>query len=144
MVDRTENRLLRLLDRRTGQVVECEVILHRAGDQRTLQVALLDGTRVAEATSAVDFEEALSALRTTLEQEDLLLACNRYRVDAFVSSMSRQMTDGLGCYIVEPNRPVDPSLLVDALAPTPPEKVSSRANADGFISRWVASFDTQM
>jgi hypothetical protein len=83
----------------------------------------------------------LSGVRAMLEERDFLLLCNRYRIDAFVSSMSRQMSDGLRCYIVKPNRAVDPSLIVESLESAPAELVSLCADADQYISRWMASFD---
>jgi hypothetical protein len=139
---RQERYVLTLVDRRrAGPLIECEVTLNHVGERRTLQVTLVDGTQVAEATSPVDFEEALTALRATLDGKDLLLLCNRYRIDAFASSLSRQMSDGLACYIVERNRPVAPELTVESLAPAPPEKVSTRADADRFMADWIASFD---
>ena len=132
---------LDLLIRSTGESTECEVVLSRRGDQYSLKVVLVDGSLLAEASSAVDFEDALSALRATLEKQNRLLLCNRYRIDAFVSSMSRQMSDGLSCYIVVPNRPVDTSQIVDALASAPSHMVSTRAEADEFSSQWKATFD---
>lgn len=132
---------LNLLNRSTGESIECEVVLHRAGDHRTLRVVLPDGSVMAEANSAEDFEDALTSLREELEDQNIFLLCNRYRIDAFVSTMSRQMSDGLGCYIVKRHRPVDPSLIVGALEPAPPQKVSTKADADEFIARWIASFD---
>lgn len=47
-----------------------------------------------------DFEEALQGLRVRLESEGLHLLCNRFRRSAFVSSKSRQMSNGLSCYLV--------------------------------------------
>lgn len=133
--------VLQLLELRTGRLTKCDVVHRRAGEQRSVHMALPDGSSIDEASSMIDFEDVLIALRTSLEEKGLLLLCNRYRIDAFVSSMSRQMTDGLGCYIVESKCPVDPSVLVNALAPAPLEKVTVRTEAEEFISQWMASFD---
>lgn len=60
--------------------------------------------------SPVDCEEALIQLRQELERQHLLLLCNRFRRDAFVSSMACQMSSGLSCYLVKPRVPVSPDL----------------------------------
>lgn len=41
-----------------------------------------------------DFDEALQGLRVRLESEGLRLLCNRFRRDAFLPSLSRQMSNG--------------------------------------------------
>jgi hypothetical protein len=138
---RQHHVVLGLLDCRSGHVAECDVAYQRSDQDRLIYVYSRDGSKVAEAASQVDFEDALCDLRRSLEEDDLLLLCNRFRVDAFVSSMSRQMTDGLGCYIVEPQWAVDPSLLVDALAPAPRERVAAESEANEFISNWIESFN---
>lgn len=137
---RGAGHVLGLVNARTGDLSECEVVYRRSGDERTMHVVSAQGDQII-ASSRVDFEEAFCVLRDQLEERDLLLLCNRYRVDAFVSSMSRQMSDGLSCYIVESGSPVDPSLLVDAMAPAPPHKVVTRAEAAAFIRDWVASLN---
>lgn len=140
MSDSEDRRGLSVVDRRSGAIADCVVTHRRAGEERSIEVELRGPIRL-RATSSVDFEEALTDLRSELEQHGLLLLCNRYRIDAFASSMSRQMSDGLSCYIVEPGRPVDPSQLVDALAPAPRTEVVTAAVADRFVAQWIESFN---
>ena len=131
--------MLHLAHRSTGALSECEVEHHRAGDEFTIRLTMADGRRL-DVRSALDFEEALDRLRTLLEEQDLLLLCNRYRMDAFVTSMSRQMSDGLGCYIIRWRRPIDPSQVVSSLDPAPLEMVTSKADAAAFIATWIDGF----
>jgi len=124
------------------------VVVHRAAvsldasDGLHRIVIALDDERSYEAASDVDYEDALDRIRTLLEAESLLLLlCNRFRIDAFVSSMVRQMTDGLGCYLVEERRPVSPDQIVESLAQAPAEMVSTRADNEAFLHGWIAGFD---
>ncbi|WP_219460007.1 hypothetical protein [Nonomuraea rhizosphaerae] len=91
--------------------------------------------------SSVDFEDTLRELRATLEQQGFLLLCNRFRRNAFVSSMSRQMSDGLGCYLVTAHRPVSPDQIVNCLAPAPRESVVLAEENAKYIEEWIAGFD---
>ncbi|MFI6502053.1 hypothetical protein [Nonomuraea typhae] len=91
--------------------------------------------------SSIDFEDAFRQLRAELEQRNLLLLCNRYRRDAFVSSMSRQMSEGLSCYLVVAGEPVSPELLVDSLGPALRRDVVIAEEASKFINEWIAGFD---
>jgi len=123
------------------------VVVHRAAvsldasDGLHRIVIALDDERSYEVASDVDYEDALDRVRTLLEAESLLLLCNRFRIDAFVSSMVRQMTDGLGCYLVEERRPVSPDQIVESLARAPAEMVSTRADNEAFLHAWIAGFD---
>lgn len=92
-------------------------------------------------SSQMDFEEALIHLRQELERQHLLLLCNRYRRDAFVSSMARQMSNGLSCYLVKPRVPVSPDQLVDSLAPAPRQTVVLAEEGAKYIEEWKAGFD---
>jgi hypothetical protein len=100
-----------------------------------------EGSRQLEFASAVDFEEALSSLRLALEARGAILLCNRYRRNAFVSSLARQMTNGLGCYLVRRGRPVEPSQIVESLGPAPSDQVALAVDARAFVAEWIASFD---
>lgn len=91
--------------------------------------------------SPVDFEDTLTELRQELERQNLLLLCNRFRRNAFVSSMARQMSTGLSCYLVTPGRPVDPEKLVDSLGPAPREAVVLAEEAAKYIEEWIAGFN---
>lgn len=90
--------------------------------------------------SPVDVEDALTGLRRELERRGLLLLGNRFRRDAFVSSMARQMSAGLACCLVSPGRPVDPERIVDSLGPAPREAVVPEAEAAAYIRSWLAGF----
>ncbi|MFI9847925.1 hypothetical protein ACIHFD_63705 [Nonomuraea sp. NPDC051941] len=91
--------------------------------------------------SSIDFEDALRQLRAKLEQQNLLLLCNKYRRDAFISSMSRQMSEGISCYLVVAGELVAPELLDDSLGPAPRSDVVTAKEASKFINEWIASFD---
>ena len=86
-----------------------------------------------------DFEEALQGLRVRLESEGLHLLCNRFRRDAFVSPTSRQMSNGLSCYLVRSGRPVDPEQIVPCLDPAHTSDVVSASEAGSFIAQWKES-----
>jgi hypothetical protein len=83
-----------------------------------------------------DFEAALQSLRAEMESRGLHLLCNRYRRNAYVTSLSRQMSRGLGCYLVEPRRPVDPDRIVDCLGVASESDVVSTEEAEAFIAQW--------
>ncbi|MDA0631909.1 hypothetical protein OUY22_00645 [Nonomuraea sp. MCN248] len=91
--------------------------------------------------SPVDFEDPLTELRQELERQGLLLLCNRFRRNAFVSSMARQMSTGLSCYLVTRGLPVDPGNLVDSLGPAPRETVVLAKEGARYIEEWIAGFD---
>ncbi|MER6580089.1 hypothetical protein [Nonomuraea sp. NPDC001023] len=90
--------------------------------------------------SSVDFEETLMELRRELERQGLLLLCNRFRRNAFVSSMLRQMSTGLSCYLVSPGKPVDPDNVFDSLDPAPRETVVLAEEGAKYIDEWIAGF----
>jgi hypothetical protein len=140
--DEERSVALKVMDTGTDAVTSCDVSWRRTGDLRSIDARMSDG-RALVASSELDFEEAFQALRDQFEARRLLLLCNRYRIDAFVSSMSRQMSDGLLCYTVEARVPVDPSRLVECLAPAPLDKVVTREENDAFITAWIAGFDDE-
>ncbi|MGP3920123.1 hypothetical protein [Nonomuraea sp. 10N515B] len=118
----------------------CQVTTHTDGERYELRLNRANASPIA-IHSSIDFEDALRQLRTELEQQDLLLLCNRFRRNAFVSSMARQMSDGLGCYLVVAGQPVSPELIVESLAPAPRKDVVLADEAKKFIDDWIASFD---
>lgn len=89
-----------------------------------------------EFVSQEDFEDCLLQLRSTLDAAGLLLLCNRFCRDAFVTSLSRQMSLGLTCYRVRPKQPVSPEYLVPCLGPAPATFVCSAVESDDFIEKW--------
>lgn len=46
------------------------------------------------------------------------------------------MSNGLGCYLVESRKPVDPSKVVNCLDPADEKDVVTEAEAREFIARW--------
>lgn len=113
---------------------ECEIGTSDVDAGVLLEVAI-DGEPV-RVYRGLDFEDALQALRADFESRERLLLVNRFRQNACVSSLSRQMSHGLRCYLVEPRRPVDPSTLVNCLDPAPESEVVTEAEARAFIARW--------
>ena len=91
---------LSLVENSEGRIFSCVVATFLSADRSVLRLSSDDvGVVVAD---GYDFEEALQGLRAQLEKRGYLLLCNRYRRDAFVTSLSRQMSGGLSCYLVEP------------------------------------------
>lgn len=88
-----------------------------------------------------DFEEAFSLLRVQLDEHHSLLLCNRFRRNALATSLSRQMSNGLSCYLVEPGIDLDPELLVDCLGPAPFVDVVEAEEARQFLDEWKKSFE---
>jgi hypothetical protein len=86
-----------------------------------------------------DFEDALAGLRSELEAVGLMMACNRFRCDAFVSSLARQMSSGLGCYLVRKKHPVDPDDLVASLDETDLDAIATIEESTAHIEAWIES-----
>lgn len=121
-------------DLSAGRQKDCEVRTSLVGSD-----ALLEVSAVGEPTrdyQGHDFEDALEALRRDFEAMGRLVLINRFRRDAFVSPMSRQMSNGLSCYLVQPRRPIDSSMLVKCLDPADARYVVAEAEAREFIARW--------
>lgn len=113
---------------------DCEVRTLVVGSEAVLEVST-DGEPVKEYRGH-DFEAALEVLRSDFEAMGRLVLINRFRREAFVSPMSRQMSNGLSCYLVKPRRQIDPSMLVRCLDPADARHVVSEAEAREFIGRW--------
>ncbi|MFI7692414.1 hypothetical protein ACIBQ6_25325 [Nonomuraea sp. NPDC049655] len=131
---------LELVDMVDESFSRCQVMTWTDGETYELRLDRA-GVSPIRVLSSVDFEDGLRQLRTELERRNLLLLCNRYRRDAFVSSMSRQMSEGLSCYLVVAGEPVSPELLVDSLGPAFRGDVVSAEEASKFIGEWIAGFD---
>ncbi|MGW4412872.1 hypothetical protein ACWEJ6_53505 [Nonomuraea sp. NPDC004702] len=118
------------------------VVTLRALDEDEICVLRFDRQNAAPLVfrSPTDFEDPLTRLRQELERQGLLLLCNRFRRNAFVSSMARQMSSGLSCYLVTPGRPVDPGSLVDSLGPAPRKAVVLAEEGARYIDDWIAGF----
>ncbi|MFI7463153.1 hypothetical protein [Nonomuraea sp. NPDC049646] len=133
-------RDLELVSLADESLLPCQVTTQTDGETYELRLTRASASPI-RVRSSIDFEDALRQLRTELEQQNLLLLCNRYRRDAFVSSMSRQMSEGLSCYVVVAGQPVSPELLVDSLASAPRSDVVTAEEASKFINEWIAGFD---
>ena len=121
---------------KSGQRLPCVVTTSESSESCQIVVSI-DETAIASG-QGYDFEQALQLLRTELENHGLHLLCNRYRRNAFVTSMSRQMSGGLRCYLVRPRRPVDSDQIVDCLGMADESDVVGLEAADAFIARWKA------
>lgn len=125
----------------TGRVLPCVVEVSSSGNEASSVLRLTADGPTALTGEGYDFEEALQDLRAQLEDRDLLLLCNRFRRDAFVTSMSRQMSDGLSCYLVKPRVGVDPEQIVECLGPADQSVVATKNEAEAFIANWKAWFE---
>lgn len=70
-----------------------------------------------------------------------MLLCNRFRRNALATSMSRQMSDGLSCYLVEPRKHLNPESIVACLGPTDRSSVVTRREAEAYVKEWKAWFE---
>lgn len=113
---------------------DCEIRTMEASDGALLQI-LIEG-EAGRSYRGRDFEEVLQAVRVDFESVGRLLLVNRFRQDAFVSPMSRQMSNGLSCYLVEPRKAVDASMLVKCLELADERHVVIEAEAREFIAHW--------
>lgn len=132
---------LSVLEGSTGRVLPCAVERSSSGDGSSSVLRLTVGGLTELIGEGYDFEEALQVLRSQLEDRGLLLLCNRFRRDALVTSLSRQMNEGLSCYVVRPRVDLDPEMLVECLGPADRSVVGTSSEADAFIANWKAWFE---
>lgn len=119
--------------------VSCRVVGTSTEDGAILR---LSSTAVDEVVvSGIDFEEALQSLQGEVERLGYLLLCNRFRRDALSTSMSRQMSGGLRCYLVQPYTDLDVGQIVDSLGPADRKDVVSGVEADAYLRWWKAWFE---
>jgi hypothetical protein len=118
----------------SGRRIPCLVTASELPE--SCQIAVATGEDDVLHGRGCDVEEALQNLRVELESRNWHLLCNRYRRDAFVTSMSRQMSGGLGCYLVKPRRPVSHRQIVHCLEPAGEAMVVSAQEAETFIAEW--------
>ncbi|MGP3911317.1 hypothetical protein [Nonomuraea sp. 10N515B] len=134
------HRTPKLLDTATGVKEACTIVSRHDEDHSLYEIEIKRGDETVLAVQAKeDFEEALQMMRTRLEQRNLLLLINRYRKNAFVSTMARQMSDGQACYLVRMGRPVSRRQIVDSFDPAPASKVVTQREADEFLEQWINS-----
>jgi hypothetical protein len=120
----------------SGRLLPCVVTTSESTESCGISVSLDESDAVQG--RGYDFEEALKVLRAQLEARGLHLLCNRFRRAAYVTSLSRQMSRGLGCYLVVPRRPVDPAQIVVCLGAASQSDVVSAEIAEVFIAKWKA------
>jgi hypothetical protein len=101
----------------------------------------LQGEDIQATASGYDCEEALGSLREKLESQGAFLLCNRFRRNALVTSMSRQMSDGLACYLVKPFQAVGPEYVVDSLGSAQAQDVCSLAESQAFLRKFKEWFE---
>ena len=82
-------------------------------------------------------DEALLDLWNDLESSGTRLSINRFRRNAFMTGLARQMGGGLACYLVEWGRPVGPEYIAPALASTDPRAVVSPSEHAAYINAWT-------
>lgn len=121
----------------SGQQIPCVLATTQTGDDCVISVQI--GGEVPATYRGADFEESLQALRSDFESQGRLLLCNRFRRDAFVTPMSRQMSNGLQCYLVKIRKELDPRALVDCLGPADATSVAPASEAAVFIDRWKSN-----
>ncbi|MDR8413069.1 hypothetical protein MTP10_30595 [Nonomuraea sp. 3-1Str] len=131
-------KILKLLDRDTHKTSRCLIKLVHKNTNYEITVTRAWLSRVI-VRSQVDFEDCLVQLRRELERQHLLLLCNRYRRNAFVSSMARQMSGGLACYLVDLGVPADPATVVGSVDPAPSDEVAMAREQEKFIEEWITS-----
>lgn len=126
-----------LYDATSGRQIPCVVDVTQTGQSCVISVQV--GNEDLANYRGDDFEESLQALRSDFESRGRLLLCNRFRRNAFVTSMSRQMSNGLRCYLVEFRKELDPAAMVDCLGPADVEDVVMESDALEFIDRWKSN-----
>lgn len=125
---------LEILKHNSGELNSCEIVTYASNSECLVELHMADATLMRR--QGIDYEGALFGLREELDSSSILVLCNRFRRDAFTTSMSRQMSQGLKCYIVRPHRPVDPRKLVDCLAAAMRRDVVTAKESAQFIEQW--------
>jgi hypothetical protein len=131
---------LSVVEGSTGRVLPC-VVEGSSGDESSRELRVTADGLTELVGEGYDFEEALQVLRARLEDRGLLLLCNRFRRDALVTPLSRQMSGGLSCYLVRPRVDLDPKRLVECLGPADRSLVVTTSEAEAFLANWKAWFE---
>ncbi len=135
---RSNSWVLVLRDVKRDLSHDAHVVTDRSGESCSVVVST---NEVRFDASGYDVEEALLLLRVDLERAGFLLLCNRFRRNAVVSSMCRQMTGGLGCYLVRPFRGVEPERVAQSLEPAPLSAVGTIRESEEYIIKWKRGVD---
>ena len=132
---------LSVVESSSGRVLPCVVEGRLSADGSSWVLRLTADGVNALTGDGFDCEEALQVLRSRLESRGLLLLCNRFRRDALATSLSRQMSGGLSCYLVRTRADLDSESLVECLGPADRAAVVSASEAVAFIETWQAWFE---
>ena len=84
-----------------------------------------------------DLEDCLLQARCDLESRGMILLIDRFKREAYVSSMSRQMTSGLCCYLVRPRTPLAKEFLVDSLGSCKVGEAVPEVENEKYIRSWM-------
>jgi hypothetical protein len=128
-----------VVERQSGREIAGVVLAESAFGISDIQLLLADGREFSG--DGYDVEAALGVLRSQLDEVGLLLLCNRFRRDALVTSLSRQMSGGLSCYLVKRRKDLNPDELVNCLDPAPRSEVVTGVEAEAYISGWKEWFE---
>jgi hypothetical protein len=128
-----------ILNKVSEETIECFVELSDLDRSKMIRVCVNDMTLAR--VEGYDFEEALANLGGLLERSNQVMLCNRFRRNALVTSLSRQMSGGLGCYLVLPRQHLNPDRIVHCLAPAPAEEVVFLHEAESYLADWKELFE---
>jgi hypothetical protein len=100
-------------------------LLHLHADSLNLQV------------TGIDFFECLQKLRMILEANALFILCQGSAKNVHHSGMSRDMSDGLRAYSLEPGKRASLQNLVDIFDAAPAELVCTINEQEAFFKTWI-------
>lgn len=87
----------------------------------------------------IDIFGCLCELRKFLEKEDWNILCNGARVDAYPSTMSRQMGGGQKLYLLKVGEQPKRNDLVNIFDRAAPDKIGTVDEQRGYYNKWVES-----
>jgi hypothetical protein len=90
-----------------------------------------------------DLFECLCKLREFLEHQGCLILCNGARVDAYPSSMARQMSGGEKIYILTMGQPIGPGMSVNLFGTAQLHQVGSLAAQRAYYQQWCQSLSKE-
>ncbi len=133
---REKERILAAVASRQGETEACEIDYERGPPV----VVTLRSQRFGEMVATdEDVFEALSKLRSRLEEEGFLLLCNAARKDAYPSRMSRQMSGGRKIYLLTPGLRGRREDLVDIFDAAPIDHVGTVVEQRLMFEIWLRS-----
>ena len=93
-----------------------------------------DSGRTWEAVGG-DVFDALMRLRLQAEPDGIRICCNGARLNAWSSGMQRDIGEGYGVYLLQPEKGIRPPE-VRTLDPAPPSEIVSVAEQRAFFESW--------